>query len=56
MGGALHTMVKDILTAIDAKIACLEQVEALLSASGAVVAKHKPGRPAKIATVVTPKV
>jgi len=27
-----------------------------LSASGAVSAKRKPGRPAKVATVVTPKV
>jgi hypothetical protein len=45
-------MVKDILVAIDAEIACLEQAKALLSASGAVVAKRKPGRPAKVATVV----
>jgi hypothetical protein len=49
-------MVKDILAAIDAEIACLEQAKALLSASGAVVAKRKPGRPAKVATVVAPKV
>jgi hypothetical protein len=49
-------MVKDILAAIDAEIACLEQAKALLSASGVVVAKRKPGRPAKVATVVTPKV
>ena len=52
----MSTMVKDILSAIDAEIACLEQAKALLSASGAVVAKRKPGRPAKVATVVTPKV
>jgi hypothetical protein len=49
-------MVKDILVAIDAEIACLEQAKALLSASGAVVAKRKLGRPAKVATAVTPKV
>ena len=49
-------MVKDILAAIDAEIACLEQAKALLSASGAVVAKRKPGRPAKVAAVVAPKV
>ena len=52
----MRTMVKDILAAIDAEIACLEQAKALLSTSGAVVAKRKPGRPAKVATVVTPKV
>jgi hypothetical protein len=51
-----RTMVKDILAAIDAEIACLEQAKALLSASGAVVAKRKPGRPAKAASVVAPKV
>ena len=48
-------MVKDILTEIDAKIACLEQVEALLSAWGAVVAKHKPGRPAEVISADVPK-
>jgi len=52
----LRTMVKDILSAIDAEIACLEQAKALLSASGAVSAGRKPGRPAKVAAVVTPKV
>ena len=31
MGGALHTMVKDILAEIDAEIARLEQAKALLS-------------------------
>jgi hypothetical protein len=41
-------MVKDILAAIDAEIACLEQAKALLSASGAVVAKRKPGRPPRL--------
>jgi hypothetical protein len=49
-------MLKDILAAIDSEIATLEQVKALLSASGAVVAKRKPGRPAKAASVVAPKV
>ena len=34
----------------------LQQAKALLSASGAVVAKRKPGRPAKAASVVVPKV
>ena len=51
-----RTMVKDILAAIDNEIACLEQAKALLSASGAVSAKRKPGRPAKVAALVTPKV
>jgi F0F1-type ATP synthase membrane subunit b/b' len=55
-GGALRTMVKDILDAIDNEIACLEQAKALLSASGAVVAKRKPGRPATVATAIAPKV
>ena len=50
------TLVKDILAAIDAEIATLEQAKALLSASGAVVAKRKPGRPTKAASVVVPKV
>jgi len=55
MGGALHTMVKDILVAIDAEIACLEHAKALLSALGAVVAKCKPGRPAEVISVDVPK-
>ena len=38
----MRTMVKDILSAIDAEIARLEQAKALLSASGSVVAKRKP--------------
>jgi hypothetical protein len=49
-------MVKDILSAINAEIARLEQVKVLLSASGAVGARRKPGRPRKVATVVPPKV
>ena len=49
-------MMKDILSAIDAEIDCLEQAKALLSASGAVSIKRKPGRPATVATAVAPKV
>ena len=49
-------MLIDVLATIDNEIACLEQAKVLLSVSGAVVAKLKPGRPAKVATVVTPKV
>jgi hypothetical protein len=56
MGGAKRTMVKDILAAIDSEIATLEQAKALLSASGEVVARRKPGRPAKATTVVVPKI
>ena len=52
----MRTMVKDILSAIDAEIAHLEQAKALLSPSGAVSAKRKPGRPAKVTSVVAPKV
>ena len=48
-------MLKDILAAIDNEIACLEQAKVLLSTSGAVVARRKPGRPAKAAAVVVPK-
>ena len=48
-------MVKDILSAIDAEIACLEHAKALLSALGAVVAKRKPGRPAEVISVDVPK-
>ena len=49
-------MVKDIVSAIDAEIACLKQVKALLSTSGAFVAKRKPGWPAKVVSVEAPKV
>ena len=52
----MRTMVKDILAAIDAEIARLKQVKVLLSASGAFVAKRKPGRPAKVASIEAPKV
>lgn len=51
----MRTMVKDILSAIDAEIARLEQAKALLSASGAVSSRRKPGRPAKVATAIAPK-
>ena len=49
-------MVKDIPAAIDNEIACLEQAKALLSVSGAVSAKRKPFRLAKVVTAVCPKV
>ncbi len=52
----MRTMVKDILVAIDAEIARLEQAKALLSTSGAFVAKRKPGRPAEVASIEAPKV
>ena len=55
-GGVLRTMVKDILAAIDAEIARLEQAKAILSTSGAVVAKRKRGRPAKVSSIEAPKV
>jgi hypothetical protein len=55
-GGALRTMVKDILAAIDAEIACLKQAKTLLSTSGEVVAKRKPGQPAEVASIEPPKV
>ena len=49
-------MVKDILAAIDAEIACLEQAKSLLSTSGSVVAKRKLGRSAKVASIKATKV
>jgi len=49
-------MVKDILAAIDAEIARLEQVKTLLSASGTVSARRKPGRPAKSVSAATSKI
>ena len=49
-------MLNDVLAAIDNEIVCLEQAKALLNASGAVVARLKPGRPTKAATAVAPKV
>lgn len=52
----MRTMMKDILSKIDAEIACLEQARALLSASGVVVTKRKPGWPAKTASIVVPEV
>ena len=47
---------KDILSAIDNEIACLEQAKALLSPLGTVVAKRKPGRQAKFVGLEAPKV
>ena len=55
-GGALRTMMKKILSEIDAEISRLKQARALLKASGVVVAKCKPGRPAKAASFVAPQV
>ena len=52
----MRTMVKDILVAIDAEIARLEQAKALLSTSGAFVGKRKPGQPEKVASIEAPKV
>jgi hypothetical protein len=49
-------MVKDILATIDAEIACLELAKVLLSTSGAVVAKRKPGRPTMVASIEAPEV
>jgi hypothetical protein len=49
-------VVKDIVSAIDAEIATLKQAKALLSASGTVVAKRKPGRPAKSVSAESPKI
>ena len=47
-------MVKDILFEIDAEIARLKQARTLLNASDVVVAKHNPGRPAKVASIAAP--
>ena len=52
----MRTMMRDILAAIDAEIARLEQAKAILSASGAVSTKPKRGRPVKVATAVPLKV
>ena len=49
-------MGKDIPAAIYDEIACLEQAKALLSASGAVSAKRRPCRLAKVVTAVCPNV
>lgn len=49
-------MLKDILAAIDSEIAHLEKAKALLSTSGAVVARRKPGRPATTTSDMAPKV
>jgi hypothetical protein len=47
-------MSKSILSAIDAEIARLKQVKALLSPAGAAAIRRKPGRPANPASVVVP--
>ena len=52
----MRTMVKDILAAIDAEIACLELAKVLLSTSGVVVAKRKPGRPTMVVSIEAPEV
>jgi len=49
-------MVKDILAAIDAEIACLELAKVLPSTSGVVVAKRKPGRPTMVVSIEAPEV
>jgi len=55
-GGALRTMMKKIPSEIDTEIARLKQAGALLKASGVVVAKYKPCRPAKVASFAAPQV
>lgn len=52
----MHTMLKNILAAIDAEIARLKQAKALLSTSSEVVAKRKPGQPTKLVAVEAAKV
>jgi hypothetical protein len=47
-------MMKSILSEIDAQIALLKQVKALLSSAGTTAIKRKPGRPSKTAAIVVP--
>jgi hypothetical protein len=47
-------MSKSILSAIDAEIFRLKQVEALLSSVGSAQIKRKPGRPANTESVAAP--
>ncbi len=47
-------MTKSILFEIDAQIALLKQVKALLSSAGTTAIKRKPGRPSKTAAIVVP--
>ena len=49
-------MMKSILSEIDAQIALLKQVKALLSSAGTTAIKRKPGRPSKTAAIVVPVV
>ena len=53
-GGAYRTMLKSILSEIDAEISRLEQAKTLLRSAGTVVIKRKPGRPPKTASVIVP--
>ena len=55
-GGAYRTMLKSILSEIDAEISRLEQAKTLLSSAGTAAIKRKPGRPPKTASVRIPKV
>jgi len=55
-GGAYRTMLKSILSEIDAEISRLEQAKALLSSAGTAAIKSKPGRPPGTASVIIPKV
>jgi hypothetical protein len=52
----LQTVVKDIVSAIDAEISRLLQAKALLSSEATLAIKRKPGRPPKTAAVVIPNV
>ena len=54
LGGADRTMIKSILSEIDAEIARLMQAKALLSPAGTTAIKRKPGRPSKTATIEVP--
>ena len=49
-------MLKDILAAIDGKVARLEQVKTLLRASSTVSPARMPGHPANVATAATPRI
>ena len=55
-GGAYRTMLKSILSEIDAEISRLEQAKTLLSSAGTAAIKRKPGKPPKTASVRIPKV
>jgi hypothetical protein len=55
-GGANRTMMKSILSEIDAEISLLKQVRAILNSGTAVAIKREPVRPPKTAAVVVPNV